>query len=81
MPLVISEYGVPSSRGVAHVQPQGRSHGGHSEKEQAEINARLTREIYEAGAAGALTAGLLACICLNAAIAFRVASGGTSAAG
>ena len=53
MPLVISEYGVPSSRGVAHVQPQGWSHGGHSEKEQAEINARLTREIYEAGAAGA----------------------------
>jgi len=53
MPVVISEYGVPSSRGVGHLQPQGWNHGGHSETEQAEINARLTREIYASGAAGA----------------------------
>jgi hypothetical protein len=59
MPVVISEYGVPSSRGIAHLQPQGWHHGGHSETEQAEINARLTRDIYASGAAGA---GLFALI-------------------
>jgi hypothetical protein len=59
MPVVISEYGVPSSRGVAHLQPQGWNHGGHSERDQAEINARLTRDIYASGAAGA---GLFALI-------------------
>lgn len=53
MPVMISEYGVPSSRGIAHLQPQGWHHGGHSETEQAEINARLTRDIYASGAAGA----------------------------
>lgn len=53
MPVVISEYGVPSSRGNAHVQPQGFDHGGHDEADQARINARLTREIHAAGAAGA----------------------------
>ncbi|HKS07884.1 MAG TPA: tetratricopeptide repeat protein, partial [Gemmatimonadaceae bacterium] len=35
MPVVISEYGVPSSRGNAHVQPQGFDHGGHDERAQA----------------------------------------------
>lgn len=59
MPVVISEYGVPSSRGNAHRQPQGFDHGGHDEAAQARINARLTREIHAAGAAGA---GLFAVI-------------------
>ena len=54
MPVVVSEYGVPSSRGNAHVQPQGWNHGGHSEAAQAEIDARLTRDIYAAGGAGAV---------------------------
>lgn len=54
MPVVISEYGVPSSRGNAHFQPQGWHHGGHSETEQAAINARLTRDIHAAGGAGAV---------------------------
>ena len=52
MPVIISEYGVPSSRGIAHAGPQGWHHGGHSEERQGEINARLTRDIYAAGAAG-----------------------------
>jgi tetratricopeptide (TPR) repeat protein len=59
MPVVISEYGVPSSRGNAHMQPQGWNHGGHSESDQARIDARLTRDIHAAGAAGA---GLFALI-------------------
>lgn len=54
MPVVISEYGVPSSRGNAHWQPQGWNHGGHSEEAQANIDARLTRDIHAAGAAGAI---------------------------
>jgi hypothetical protein len=54
MPLLIAEYGVPSSRGVAHLQPQGWNHGGHDEREMAAIDARLTREIHEAGAAGGI---------------------------
>ena len=59
MPVVISEYGVPSSRGIGHIQPQGWNHGGHSEQQQALIDARLTRDIYASGAAGA---GLFAVI-------------------
>jgi hypothetical protein len=54
MPTVISEYGVPSSRGNAHLHPQGWSHGGHDEIAMAAIDARLTREIREAGAGGAI---------------------------
>ncbi len=54
MPVVISEYGVPSSRGMAHWQPQGWHHGGHDERGQAEIDARLTRDIHAAGGAGAV---------------------------
>lgn len=59
MPVIISEYGVPSSRGIAHFQPQGWHHGGLSEEQQALANARLTRDIYASGAAGA---GLFALI-------------------
>ncbi|MEP6857279.1 MAG: hypothetical protein ABI994_02760 [Gemmatimonadales bacterium] len=59
MPVVISEYGVPSSRGIGHFQPQGWNHGGHTEQQQALIDARLTRDIYASGAAGA---GLFALI-------------------
>jgi hypothetical protein len=54
MPTVISEYGVPSSRGIAHLQQQGWSHGGHDEEAMAAIDARLTREIRESGAAGSI---------------------------
>jgi hypothetical protein len=54
IPLVIAEYGVPSSRGDAHWQPQGWDHGGHDETAQARIDARLTREIRESGAAGSI---------------------------
>lgn len=52
MPVVIAEYGVPSSRGLAHWQPQGWSHGGHDEAAMAAIDARLTRDIRASGAAG-----------------------------
>ena len=54
IPTIIAEYGVPSSRGIAHLQPEGWSHGGHDETEMAAIDSRLTREIRESGAAGAV---------------------------
>ncbi|MDH3732206.1 MAG: tetratricopeptide repeat protein [Gemmatimonadota bacterium] len=52
MPVVISEYGVPASLGIAHFQPQGWHHGGHTEDAMAEIDARMTLEIAAAGMAG-----------------------------
>jgi hypothetical protein len=54
IPTVIAEYGVPSSRGNAHIQWQGWHHGGHDERAMAAINARLTRDIRASGAAGAI---------------------------
>ena len=51
---LIAEYGVLSSRGIAHFQVQGWHHGGHDEVTMAAIDARLTREIREAGAAGSI---------------------------
>jgi len=54
MPLLIAEYGVPSSRGNSHVNPFGFDQGGHSEAEQAEISTMLTRDIFQAGCAGAV---------------------------
>src|SRR6184192_3650335 len=53
-PVLVAEYGVPSSRGVSHLQPEGMHHGGHDEEEMAAIDVRLTREIREAGLAGGL---------------------------
>ncbi len=52
MPVVISEYGVPASLGVGHLQPQGWHHGGLTEAEMSAINRRLTLELAEAGMAG-----------------------------
>jgi tetratricopeptide (TPR) repeat protein len=52
MPVVISEYGVPASLGVGHLQPQGWHHGGLTEAAAAETNRRLTLELAEAGMAG-----------------------------
>ena len=51
-PVLIAEFGVPSSRIVAHWQAQGLTHGGASEREQGEQDARLQRNIHEAGCAG-----------------------------
>ena len=54
IPLLIGEYGVPTSRGVAHRQPQGIDHGGASEVEQGERDVRLLEDIEDAGCAGSL---------------------------
>lgn len=54
MPLVIGEYGVPSSWGNAHYSPSGMHHGGHNEVNQARYNARLSQNIHDSGAAGGM---------------------------
>jgi len=54
IPLVIAEFGVPSSRGNSHYDPNGYDQGGHTEEEQGLIDAKLTREIYQQGGAGAI---------------------------
>ena len=54
MPILVTEFGVPSSWGLAHLGPLGRDQGGHSEKRQGEINAQLLREIHQEGYAGAI---------------------------
>jgi hypothetical protein len=54
LPLLIGEYGVPSSRGIAHLQAQGIHHGGASEEEQGEQDARLLEDIAGTGCAGSL---------------------------
>lgn len=54
MPLLIAEYGLPSSRGISHYNPQGFNQGGHSETEQASLSSTLTSDIFESKCAGGL---------------------------
>jgi hypothetical protein len=54
MPLVIAEYGLPSSRGNSHFSPYGMNQGGHSEAEQARLSLTLTDDIVKSGCAGAV---------------------------
>jgi tetratricopeptide (TPR) repeat protein len=54
MPVVIAEYGVPASFGIAHLEPQGWHHGGHSEAAMASVDAELTTAIAESGMAGGI---------------------------
>lgn len=54
MAVLVSEYGLPASIGSAHFQPQGWHHGGNTEARVAEVDARLTHEIADAGMAGGI---------------------------
>ncbi|HXF58211.1 MAG TPA: hypothetical protein VN539_00130 [Candidatus Saccharimonadales bacterium] len=54
LPLLIGEFGVPTSRGIAHQQPQGIDHGGMSEEEQGRFDVRLLEDMQETGCAGGL---------------------------
>lgn len=54
MPLIIAEYGLPSSRGISHFTPSGFNHGKHSEAQQADLSLILTEDIYETKCAGAI---------------------------
>ncbi len=54
MPVMITEFGVPSSIGSAHNGPLGRSQGGHSERDAMRIDAELLRLIHDVGLSGGL---------------------------
>lgn len=54
MPLIIAEYGAPSSWGNAHFSPSGIHHGGHDEINQGKHNARMTRNLLEAKTGGGM---------------------------
>lgn len=58
MPLLITEYGVPSSIGSAHLgtedhQGRTRDQGGHSERQAMEMNAEMMRMMEHQGLGGA----------------------------
>lgn len=54
MPVLVAEFGIPSSRGMAHRNPFGMDQGMQSEQEQGKINASLFRSIVEEGYAGGI---------------------------
>src|SRR5260370_33139941 len=53
MPLMITEFGVPSSLGSAHPGTVGRSQGDHTELQAMQMDAQMLREIHDLGMAGA----------------------------
>ncbi|MDR7328062.1 MULTISPECIES: hypothetical protein [Catenuloplanes] len=57
MPVMVTEFGVPSSLGTAHAGPLGRGQGDHSEREAMAINAELLRVIRGTGMAGGFLFG------------------------
>jgi len=52
MPLVIAEFGVPSSWSSAHQSYSSMHHGGYSEKQQGQKNMRMMHNMLDAGCAG-----------------------------
>jgi hypothetical protein len=52
IPLVIGEFGVPSSWSSAHQSFSDMNHGGYSEQQQGEKNIRMMHNIMDAGCAG-----------------------------
>lgn len=54
MPVLIAEFGVPSSRGMTHENPFGRNQGRLSEKDQGRINAGLFEDIVQQNYMGGL---------------------------
>ncbi|MDY3360389.1 family 2 glycosyl transferase [Clostridium celatum] len=55
VPIVVSEFGVPSSRGITHKDlSRGFNQGLVSEKDQGEMNVEMLNDIYDEGYAGAI---------------------------
>lgn len=54
MPVIIAEFGVPSSWGIGHTELLGRNQGGHDEVAQGRVAASLFRAIVKEELAGAL---------------------------
>lgn len=54
MPVLVAEFGVPSSRGMTHLSLMGFNQGGITERQQGEMDAYMLNDIDEAGYAGGL---------------------------
>jgi hypothetical protein len=54
MPLIIGEYGIPSSRGNGKFSPSGMHHGYHDEVGQGLGNVRQLQAIRDSGCAGGI---------------------------
>jgi len=54
MPLLVAEYGAPTSRGSAHIHPQGWNNGYLTEKEQGELIIKMTDDLIKANTAGGI---------------------------
>ena len=52
--IMVTEFGVPSSLGKAHLGPLGRDQGDHSEQRAAKIDAQLLDAIRRTGYAGGI---------------------------
>jgi hypothetical protein len=50
--LMVTEFGVPTSLGMAHLGPAGRNQGGESEKQAGRIDAGILGDIKREGFAG-----------------------------
>ena len=59
IPLIIAEFGVPSSWGSGHLSPSGMHHGGISEEEQGRYNIRMFDNIESSGCAGGVQFALI----------------------
>jgi len=47
IPLIVAEFGLPTSRSLTHIAPFGRHQGGHNETEQGRMIADMMHIIYE----------------------------------
>lgn len=55
IPVLVAEFGIPASRGMAHVNPHtGFNQGMVDEKDQGIMNAAMLKNIYEEGYAGGI---------------------------
>jgi len=59
IPLIIAEFGLPSSWGSGHLSPSGMHHGGISEEEQGTYNIRMFDNIESSGCAGGIQFSLI----------------------
>lgn len=59
IPLVIAEFGLPSSWGTGHQSPSGMDHGGLSEEEQGEYTVRMFDNLTASGCAGGIQFSLI----------------------
>jgi hypothetical protein len=53
-PVLVAEFGVPSSRGIAHRNVHDRHQGRHTEQEQGEMVVAMFEDIFHADTAGGI---------------------------